>query len=235
MSALRIAVVIPVRDGARYLVEAIESVLAQRPQPAKVLVVDDGSADDSAGLASRFGTPVECLRQSAGGAGKARNTGIAAATSADYIAFLDADDLWTASSLATRVAAAEADPRVDLVFGHVRHFVTPELAPGAAARLVCRSELEPAYAAGGMLARRGAFQRIGGFREDLISGEFIDWLARAREAGLRELLVAEQVLSRRVHTANHGLLRADARLDYVRVVRDALHRRAAAREKQARR
>lgn len=229
MSGSRISVVIPVRNGARYLSEAVETVLRQRPGPDQILVVDDGSVDASAEIASRFGAPVECLRQPAGGIGKARNAGIAAATG-DYIGFLDADDLWTGSSLTTRVAAAVAPPGADLVFGHVRHFLSPELTPEMAARLVCPSGLRPAYVAGGMLARRDAFRRVGAFREDVVSGEFIDWLARAREAGLREMLVEDEVLLRRLHTANHGRLRPEARQDYVRVVRAALHRRAAAQE-----
>lgn len=223
----RVSVVIAVYNDDRYLAEAIESTLEQRPRPHEVIVVDDGSIDASGAVARRFESPVRCISQSHRGIAAARNTGIAA-TGGDYVALLDADDLWTARTLSALLGIFAADPGLDLAFGHVRHFISPDVDEAEAARLSCRTGLEPGYLASGVLLRRAALAQVGPFREELVSGEFIDWIARAREQGLREALVPDHVLWRRVHSGNHGIRRRDARGDYARVLKSALDRRRAA-------
>src|SRR5205085_4169423 len=131
-----VSVVVPVHNGESYLRESLESVLAPGHVALEVIVVDDGSTDRSAAAAERSGPRVEVHRRERAGAGAARNHGVRVARGA-YLAFLDADDLWTASSLAVRLEALCADPSVDLVFGHVRHFVSPELDPARAAQIFC--------------------------------------------------------------------------------------------------
>lgn len=97
------AVVIPVHDRARLLESALASVAAQTLAPAEVIVVDDGSTDDSAAVAEGFGCTV--IRQPAGGVSVARNRGLAAAT-ASHVAFLDSDDEWEPGHLAALAAVA---------------------------------------------------------------------------------------------------------------------------------
>src|SRR5204863_3234846 len=82
-----VAVVVPVRDGAAFLRAALESALAQEPPPREIVVVDDGSTDDSVRIAEALAPRVRVLRQDAAGAGAARNRGVAATSSA-WIAFL---------------------------------------------------------------------------------------------------------------------------------------------------
>jgi glycosyltransferase involved in cell wall biosynthesis len=217
----------PVRNGERYLAEAIESVLAQRPQPLEVIVVDDGSEDGTAAVVRRFDPHVRLLSQAGRGSGAARNAGLAAST-ASHVAFLDADDLWNPGKLAVQLAALSVDPRLDLVFGRTRQFITPDLDPASAARRAVSPRPVPAYLSGVLLARRGAFARVGGFREDVATAEFVDWMARARECGLRERMLEEVVLLRRIHASNHGIVRTHARVDYVRVLKAARDRRRTA-------
>jgi hypothetical protein len=97
------AVVIPVHDRAEFLETALASVAAQTLRPAEVIVVDDGSTDGSAAVAERHGATV--IRQPASGVSAARNRGLQAAT-ATTVAFLDSDDEWEPSHLATLAAAA---------------------------------------------------------------------------------------------------------------------------------
>jgi glycosyltransferase involved in cell wall biosynthesis len=224
VSEPRISVVVPVHNCERYLRSALDSVLGQNPPPFEVTVVDDGSTDDSLAVAQRFGAQVRCVAQARRGVGGARNAGLAA-SSGDYVAFLDADDLWTARALRSLLAPLAADSRLDLAFGHVRHFISRDLDRTTASRLLRRPGLEPGYLAGAMLVRRGAFDRVGGFREDIAIGDFIDWMARARECGLREAIVGEHVLWRRLHGSNHGRRAEEARTDYARVLKAALDRR----------
>lgn len=212
MTAQGISVVIPAYNAEAYLGEALESVLAQEPTPSEVIVVDDGSTDLTANVAQGFGRRVLLLKQENRGIGAARNAG-AAATSGRLLAFLDADDLWPAGRLAALVGAL-ADG-VDGVFGRVVEF-----AEGAA-----DGEPTTAALAGSMLIRRDSFDRVGPFREDVRVGEFVDWFARAQDQGIRFTNVETVVLRRRLHASNTGLLQRDARSDYVKVLRAALHRR----------
>jgi len=221
-----VSVVIPVHNGARYLAAAIESVLDQRPKPREVLVIDDGSTDRSARVAERFGG-VRCLRQPHRGLGATHNRGVAIARG-ELVGFLDQDDLWQPGKLERQLAAYGVDDRLDVVFGHVRQFVSPELDARSAAGLRCPPRAEPGYLIGSGLFRREALARVGPFREDLVTGNFIDWMARARDRGLREAMLPDIVLRRRLHAANYGRVRRDARRDYARVLKAVLDRRRAA-------
>src|SRR4051794_14096920 len=223
----RVSVVIPVHDGERSLAEAIEGVLAQPAPPFEVIVVDDGSTDGSAAVAERYAPRVTVNRQENAGIGATRNRGVALATG-DMVAFLDADDLWEPRKLELQLAAMAAEPKPDFVLGHVRQFVDPGLTPEDAARIDCPDGLQPGYLPGALLARREAFERVGAFREDLRVGEFVDWMARAREIGLRETMLADHVLSRRLHDTNRSLEDRTDMSDFARVAKAALDRRRAA-------
>ncbi len=85
------AIIIPAYNAAAFLAEAIESALAQTHPASQVIVVDDGSTDDTPAVAEKFGDAVMLLRQTNAGVSTARNFG-AAQTSADWLLFLDADD-----------------------------------------------------------------------------------------------------------------------------------------------
>ena len=89
----KVSVIIPNYNYARFIGEAIESVLAQTYQPLEIIVVDDASTDDSIKVIESFGDKVKLIRQENGGVGKARNTG-ARNAGGDFLAFLDADDIW---------------------------------------------------------------------------------------------------------------------------------------------
>src|SRR5262245_39908172 len=88
-----VSVVIPSYNSAAYLPAAIDSVLAQTARDLEVIVVDDGSTDDTPDVVARYGPPVRGIRQANAGVAAARNRGIAEARGR-YIAFLDADDTW---------------------------------------------------------------------------------------------------------------------------------------------
>jgi glycosyltransferase involved in cell wall biosynthesis len=99
-------VVIPCFNAGCFIGEAIRSALHQTWPPEEVLVIDDGSTDESVEVVSGFGPPVRLFRQPNQGAATARNVGIRAARG-DWIAFLDADDLWDADKLRKQVLAIQ--------------------------------------------------------------------------------------------------------------------------------
>jgi glycosyltransferase involved in cell wall biosynthesis len=221
-----ISVVIPCFNGERYIADTIRSVLRQAPGPLEIIVVDDGSTDGSRAAVAAAGGPVRFLRQFHGGAARARNLGVEHAHGT-FIAFLDADDLWTEHALAALIAPLERDPALGMTVGLMEQFVSPEL-EGGDHHFRFSPDRVPARMCGTVLVRRAEFDRVGGFAPQLRSGEFTDWILRAEAAGVRFATVPELVLRRRLHLTNHGVLRKDARQDYLKVVKAALDRRRAA-------
>jgi len=213
-----VSVVIPAFNAGPLVGEAIQSVLDQTWPLTEIVVVDDGSTDETVERVRSFGPRVRLLQQSWSGPGAARNVGAAHATGR-YLAFLDADDLWHPDKLARQVAILEQSADCDLVFGMAQLFSArgDEGSPCAG------------YCPGLVMLRREAFDRVGAFRTDLRVGEFIDWYARAREAGLRSRLEKDVWLRRRIHGNNLGVRARDSRADYARVLKASMDRRRNAR------
>ena len=219
-----ISVIIPVYNGEHYLAEAIESALAQTWEPIEIVIVDDGSTDGSADVASRFASSVKYDLQPHAGPGAARNRGARLARG-EYLAFLDADDLWLKEKLKLQMAAMQGSAPPDAVFGHVEQFVSPDLSPDQAAKMDWQPAPMPARLPGTMLVRREDFEKVGCFSTALRVGEFIEWYARATELAFQDIIIPEVILRRRIHADNSGILHRDARSDYVRVIKAAMDRR----------
>jgi glycosyltransferase involved in cell wall biosynthesis len=106
-----VSVVIPTYNRASCLADSVGSVLAQTRPPLEVLVVDDGSTDDTAEVCARFPEPVRCLAKANGGVSSARNLGLGRARG-EFVALLDADDVWPPEKLEVQLAVHEAFPEV---------------------------------------------------------------------------------------------------------------------------
>jgi glycosyltransferase involved in cell wall biosynthesis len=120
-----VSVIIPAYRAARYIAQALDSVVAQTYGPVEIIVVNDASpdSDELEHVLSRFGERVRYLRRETnGGPGAARNTGIMAA-SGEYLAFLDADDYWDHTFLAQQLAYVERHPDVALVYCNASWFL----------------------------------------------------------------------------------------------------------------
>lgn len=221
----RISVVIPAFNAEKYLAEAIGSVRRQSFPAAEIVVVDDGSTDRTAEIAKRF-SGVTYVRQANAGVAAALNHGVRVARG-DLIAFLSADDIWCDDKLALqRAALAGAASR--LVFGHMLHFLSPELAPEEARGLVCPPDPMPAFSAGTMLARLDTFRGIGELNETFAVGEFMDWYGRARDAGAEIVMLDAVVSRRRVHLGNQST-KALRQKSYAPVLKALIDRRRAAK------
>jgi glycosyltransferase involved in cell wall biosynthesis len=219
-----VSAMIGVYNGARYLGEAIESVLAQTHPPCELIVVDDGSTDGSGAIADAYGPPVRSIRQERGGIAASRNRAVGEATG-HYFAFLDADDRFPRDKLERQLAVFDADPALEVVFGHVTEFLSPDLDQEAQALLRQPAHDLPWPTTNLMLVKRDAFFRVGPFSTDLKVGIGVDWCARAIELGLRSAVPAIVVLERRLHAENNGIRERQFKPQYLHVLKAALDRR----------
>jgi glycosyltransferase involved in cell wall biosynthesis len=121
----KVSVIIPARNAARWIRDAITSVFAQTVPVHECIVVDDGSTDDTGRVTAELGGGVDVVTTGGGGVAVARNAGAARATG-DYLAFLDADDVWLPRKLELQLAAFRDDPGLGLVYTGL-HVVDEEL------------------------------------------------------------------------------------------------------------
>jgi glycosyltransferase involved in cell wall biosynthesis len=219
-----ISVIIGVYNGEQYLSEAIESVLAQTYSPVELIVVDDGSEDGTARIIERYGSAARSVYQANAGMGAARNAGVGLAHGR-YLAFLDADDRFTQEKLERQMEVFTTDPSVDVVFGHMTEFVSPDVDEEARA-LLRQPVHDLAWRTPNlMLVRREAFDRVGLFSATLKVGIGVDWYARSIEKKLKAVTPPVVVLERRLHAQNNGIRQRGLRPQYLHVLKAAIDRR----------
>ena len=221
-----VSVIATVFNGEPYLAEAIDSVLAQTYAPLELIVVDDGSTDRSREIAESYGAAVRCVHQERGGIGAARNRAVEVADGA-YLAFIDADDRFVPDKIERQMATLDAQPEIDMVFGHIREFVSPDAPPDVAASLREPVEDAPWRMTNLMLVRRASFLRAGPFSTELRVGIGVDWVTRAKDRGLVEAVPPGVVYERRLHGENNGMRESEYRHHYLRVLKESLDRRRA--------
>ena len=217
---------ITVYNDEAYLAEAIESVLAQTYPDIELIVLDDGSTDASGDVARGFGSALRYERQENAGMGAARNSAVQLA-GGDYYAFLDSDDRFRPDKIERQLEAFAADASVDMVFGHMTEFVSPDVDEASAELLREPVHDLPWRTPNLMLVRRDAYARVGPFSTTLRVGIGVDWYARATEQGLKESVPPHIVLERRLHAGNNGIRQRDARLQYLHVLKASLDRKRA--------
>ncbi|MEA2239237.1 MAG: hypothetical protein QOC81_3961 [Thermoanaerobaculia bacterium] len=207
----RVSVIIPTYNYGRFLREAVDSALAQTYTPVEVIVVDDGSTDDTPQILAEYGERIRVIRQNNRGVGAARNRGIAAA-SGEYLAFLDSDDIWRPQALEREIARFDDDPGLGLVhcgaevFGPDGKTISVSLdgMEGWVAADLLRLDREVIAAPGcGIMVPKRIAEEIGGYDERLQPSE--DWdfcyriAVRYRVACVREVLVRYRLHGEGIH------------------------------------
>lgn len=217
-----VSVVIPTYNYGRFILEAISSVLDQTRPPSEIIVVDDGSTDETAAVVRTFGEAVRYIRQDNAGVCAARNRGVTESSS-ELIAFLDADDRWEPTNLEKQVARFESDEKIGLVHcamrefdgesGETIRFYMHGSEAGVADNLLLW-EGPLIVVPGSVTVTREAFDHVGGFDSRMKVGE--DWDFCYRVARLFKIgFVAEPLVNYRSHSAaahlnvenmEHGML-----------------------------
>jgi glycosyltransferase involved in cell wall biosynthesis len=221
-----ISCVVPVFNGERYLREALDSILRQTYRALEVIVADDGSTDGTAEVVSGYGDQLRYLWQPNAGPTAARNLGLSAARG-EYVAFLDADDLWHTAKLARQMARLRARPELDSCIAYVQNFWVAELSQEADRFRSHRlGRPVPGYVCGALLARRKVFETVGGFNASLKHGADTDWFLRASEYGTTLELLPDILVYRRMHSDNLSRrLASQSRDEYLSIVKASLERR----------
>jgi glycosyltransferase involved in cell wall biosynthesis len=199
-----VSCVIPVYNGARFLAEAVDSVLAQTGCRVEVIVVDDGSTDGTASLTRSFGPPVQYVWKENGGPSSALHKGFPLARG-EFVASLDADDVWAPGKLERQLAAFAARPELDVCLSHVQNFWEAEIAEEEVRqRSHRRARPVPGYTFGTLLARRTAMERVGPPDPGRLHGYAAEWFLRARDEGLVIEMLPDVHLRRRLHRHNRS-------------------------------
>jgi glycosyltransferase involved in cell wall biosynthesis len=179
--------IIPVHNRAALVVSAIDSAMAQSLTAQEIIVVDDGSTDDTvAVLQERYGNRIRLLQQPNAGPGPARNTGIAAA-SGTYVAFLDSDDRWFPWTLATYRRVAEEHGQPAFITGQQRAFrddhelrkvAETALRVEGFADYLASSDQWRWWGASSFVVRRDTLVAAGGFAKSSMNAEDADLAMR---------------------------------------------------------
>jgi glycosyltransferase involved in cell wall biosynthesis len=195
-----VSVIVPVYNGERYLAEALDSVLKQDYRPLEVLVVDDGSTDNSAQIARSYGQ-VHCIQQPNQGVSAARNAGIAA-SHGEFISFLDQDDVWAREKLSVQAGYLLQHREVGYAIARQRFF----LEPGTKRPPWLKEEFlegdQVGYLPGTLVVRTTVFDQIGAFDVAYGISSDSDWFTRAKDAGIAMAILPEVLLCRRIHSGN---------------------------------
>jgi len=222
-----VSVVIPVWNGARFLRDAVASVLAQEHELLEILVIDDGSTDQTEEVAQTLGRSVTYVKQENQGPAAARNRGLRLA-SGQIIGLLDVDDLWEVHKLSVQLPVLQKKPDIDVVWGRTQVMTCC----GPMTDILVFSESgEPRFfpQLGSFLFRRCVFDSLGTFETAQRHADDIDFLARAQEAGLSIFQHEDVVLRWRRHSEN---ITNDVALDrkyFVAAIKRSLERRRAGR------
>ncbi|MGH9908613.1 MAG: glycosyltransferase family 2 protein [Pyrinomonadaceae bacterium] len=217
-----VSVIIPVHNGACYLRAALESVFAQTYRPCEVIVVDDGSVDDSGSIARSF-HDVRYIHQANQGVAAARNNGIDVARG-EFFAFLDQDDLWTPEKLKLQIEYFLSNPEVGYTLTQQQFFLDPGAALPAWFRKELFSSVHTGWVLGTLVVRRTAFEQVGRFATGYSAASDGDWFFRAKAAGIPMAVIPELLLLKRIHGANESARAKEILSELRKVVKSSLDR-----------
>ncbi len=219
-----VSVIIPVYNGEKYITQAINSVLSQDYDPIELIVIDDGSIDDTKNQVMKFGNQIRYFYQRNCGQSIALNLGLDH-TKGDYISFLDSDDYWTKHKLKNQIEIFKKDPDLDMVYGFIQQFISEDLSLEEQKSKACPTDPQPGFHRSTLVAKKQSIFKVGYFSEQYEFGEFIDWHRRAMDIGLKFFMDHSVSTFRRIHNENLGLKKYSKRNDIVKVLKHALDSR----------
>jgi glycosyltransferase involved in cell wall biosynthesis len=190
-----VSVIMPAHNAAEHIGEALQSVLDQDWRPLEVVVVDDGSTDDTAAIVHRF-PEVVYVHQANAGPSAARNAAVEHSSGA-FVANFDSDDLLPPTRVSDQVGFLLAHPEVGAVFGRQEWMNAPEWMT----RDAVYGDVD-GIPLSSVMFRRDVFFELGGYDTSYVHGEDMDVLVRMRERGIEYHVIPEIVLYRRYQASS---------------------------------
>src|SRR5271166_2872475 len=188
----KVSTIVAVYNGAATIDRAIRSIFAQTFTDNEIVVVDDGSTDETSAVLARYGDRIRVITQLNRGLSAARNAG-ERGSAAEYVAFLDDDDEWMPEKLARCVPVLDADPDCGLVYTFALKvdpqglpMASPDARPDGSESPTMKELLAQPWnvVPSQLVVRRDVFERCGGFHERFITScEDLYFLLNAREHG----------------------------------------------------
>ncbi len=195
-----VSIILPVYNCEKFIGEALESIFTDTYKPKEIIVVDDGSTDNSARIASGF-TDVKIISRKHKGVSVARNVGIKAAKGA-YITFLDSDDIWIPDRLKYTIGYFSNHPNIEYVLGKQQMFLENDCPKPPSIKQEWLDNPQNGSGTCVLMVKKSCFDRVGLFNPDYNIGEDTEWLLRANEANIPMARIPLVIIKRRIHGAN---------------------------------
>lgn len=210
------SVIIPCYNYGQFLRDSLSSALSQKNVTLEIIVVNDGSTDDSFEAVQQLQSPyIRLINTPHRGIGAARNRGVAEATGS-FLAFLDADDAWREDRLIRARKRIYENSTPSLSFTMVQEFLDPSMDAGQKRLPEVRRMV--GISASACVVKRAVFDTIGQFDESLESGEFIDWYIRAQRLGVETDVDPDVLVFRRIHQYNRDRRSRESSKEYARIL-----------------
>jgi glycosyltransferase involved in cell wall biosynthesis len=220
--APKLSAIVCVRNGERFLERCFRSIERQDVAADDYVLVDGASTDGTLDIVRRF-PQWRIVAQTGRGIADAYNCGVGAATG-ELIAFLSHDDEWTEGSVRMRRDYLLSHPELDFVLGRALSRLKPGHQPPPGFR-VDLLEREHAGAMETLMVWRRVFEKVGLFDSRYSTAEDLDWLARAKDLGLKAAVVPHLSVIKYVHDANLSLHDAKEDRNLLRLVHESIRRK----------
>ncbi len=203
MSRPRISVIVIVRNGERFIHEALDSILLQGDRIGEIVIIDGNSTDRTVEIAQSY-DKVVIYPQTGKGFSQAYNQGIQIAKH-DLIAFLSHDDIWTADKLEIQLPHMEKDPNLLFTISHFKFFMEPGTESLSGYKKSVMEGPKIGFLPETLIARKSVFTQIGLFDTAIGMGHDIDWFSRAIDADIPYKVLPDVLLHKRIHGDNSSL------------------------------
>ena len=223
---MHVSLIIPAYNASPTLEETLDSVAGQTRIPDEIIVVDDGSTDETADIASTHHLKPRLISTKNQGAASAFNLGIQE-SHGDVLCFLDADDLWEPDKTELQLQQLQTKSDLHAVLGQTVAFACPSVPKEVVAKLQYVAGVQPGYLIGTLMLRRSWVDRHGLLMDrSLRTGYFIHWFSQMREKGIREHMLNSLVHRRRIRpgtlSARNSMAENGLSKDFLEIARRAL-------------
>ncbi len=217
-----VSVIIPVYNGGRFLKQALESVLNQTYQKLEVIVIDDGSTDNTKDIVDSFST-ISYIYQENKGVASARNKAISIANG-EYVTFVDADDIIVENKVELQLLCLENNAEVDICICNLENFVDPNFQHLIKEHEHFLNNEKISYM--NMMVRRNLFAKVGLFNERYKHSSDFEWITRAKDLNFKVEILPDVLQKRRLHNSNISVVaRKDNDILRFKILKESLERR----------